>query len=121
MPVKDIDSYLAEIAPKQRATLEKLRGQIKRACPDAVEVISYDIPALKYQGRILLYFAAFKNHSSLYPATQGVMAKCGEELASRRSGKGTIRFTDDDPLPAALVRKITKIRMAEIEAKTGRG
>ena len=112
-----IDEYLAETSKPQRAVLEKLRGQINRAAPGAEETISYRIPTFKYKGRPLLYFAAHSEHCSLYPVTEGMLEVGGEELAARRTGKGTIRFTPDDPLPARLVAKITKARVAEIEEK----
>ena len=112
-----IDEYLADVTDEQRVVLERLRSQIRKAAPAATETISYRIPTFKYQGRPLLYFAAFRDHCSLYPVTEGMLEVGGEELAARRTGKGTIRFTPDDPLPARLVAKVTKARVTEIEAK----
>jgi uncharacterized protein YdhG (YjbR/CyaY superfamily) len=119
MATGSVDEYLAGVPEKYRALLEKLRRQIRTAAPEAIETISYKIPTFKYRGRALLYFAAHKDHCSLYPYTDAMMEKCGDELAGRATGKGTIRFTPADPLPAALVTKLVKIRMAEIDAGDG--
>ena len=95
--------------------LSKLADQIRKAAPDAEEVISYRIPTFKYRGKPLLYFASFKQHCSLYPITEGMLEACGEEIRRRRTGPGTIRFTIDDPLPARVVTKLTKARLKEID------
>lgn len=115
-----VDEYLAALPSGQRAVLEKLRKQIHTAAPTATEAISYQMPAFRYGGRGLVSYAAFKDHYSLFPMSLQVMA--GNELELRRfvSGKGTIRFTAGEPLPAALVRRIVKARMAEIDAKKRR-
>ena len=114
---RDVDEYLAGVSNEARAALEKLRKTIKAAAPKAVEVISYQIPAYKYRGKRLVYFAAFTHHCSLYPASMAVIEEFKVELKPFYAQKGTIRFTADKPLPAALVRKIVKARIAEIEAK----
>ena len=111
----DIDEYLAALPEAQRVVLEKLRTQIKAAAPRATETISYQIPTFKDQGRMLVSIAAFKNHCSLYPATGTMTEKLGEELAPYLVPKATIRFTPEAPLPAALVKKIIAIRLAENE------
>ena len=110
-----IDEYLAPLPDAQRAALEKLREQIRAAAPDATETISYRIPTFKDQGRMLVSFAAFKNHCSLYPATGGMQEALGKELEPYLVPKATLRFTPEAPLPAALVKKIIKIRLAENE------
>jgi uncharacterized protein YdhG (YjbR/CyaY superfamily) len=111
-----IDAYLAEVPAAPRAALEKVRSTIHAAAPKATETISYQMPAFKERGRILVYFAAFKDHCSLYPASGAVMEQLGDELAPFFAGKGTLRFTVDDPIPARLVRKIVKLRQSEIDA-----
>jgi len=116
-PARDVDEYLAAVPEEARIVLEKLRKTIKAAAPKAVEVISYAIPTFKYQGQPLVYFAAFTNHCSLYPASGAVMEAYKGELSPYDTFKGTIRFQANKPLPAALVRKIVKARIAEIEAK----
>ena len=111
-----VDHYMAALPPDQRAALERLRGQIAAAAPGAVETISYQMPTFKLDGRFLVSFAAFKNHCSLFPASGAVMEAHGKELQPYYSGKGTLRFTVDRPIPAALVKKIVKTRIAENEA-----
>ena len=83
------------------------------AAPEATETISYQMPAFKLDGRFLGSYAAFKNHCSLFPASEKVLEAHGEALKPYYAGKGTIRFTVDDPIPAALVRKIVKTRVKE--------
>lgn len=112
----EVDSYLAEVPPEHRDLLQKLRERISKAAPQATETISYQIPTFKYRGRSLLHFASFKDHCSLYPCTEGMLAVGGDDLVARRTGKGTIQFTVDNPLPAALVSKIVKARLEEIDA-----
>ena len=116
----NVDEYLAALPKPQRAALERLRGQIRAAAPQATETISYQMPAFKDRGRFLLSYAAFKDHCSLYPASEGVREALGEALAPYLSGKGTIRFQADKPLPTAMVTKIVKARLAENAAARGR-
>ena len=111
-----VDSYLAALPPAQRTVLEKLRATIRAAAPDATEAISYQMPAFKERGRILVYYAAFKDHCSFFPASGAVMEELGDELEPYFAGKGTLRFTVDHPMPVRLVKKIVKLRRAEIEA-----
>ncbi len=112
-----VDEYLALVPHDARAALEKLRKTIKTAAPDTTETISYQMPTFKYQGRALVGFAAFKNHCSLFPYSAKIMNLCKEELESYETSKGTIRFPVDRPLPSAVVRKIVKTRIEEIEAR----
>jgi uncharacterized protein YdhG (YjbR/CyaY superfamily) len=108
-----VDEYLAAVPEAPRAALEKLRAAIKAAAPEATETISYQMPAFRLHGRFLVSYAAFKDHCSLFPASHAVTAAYAKELAPYLAGKGTIRFTVDRPLPAALVRKIVKARVEE--------
>ena len=80
---------------------------------EATEAISYQMPAFKLHGRFLVSYAAFKDHCSLFPASAKVLEAYGEELKPYFSGKGTIRFTADKPLPTALVKRIVKVRLEE--------
>jgi len=112
---KSIDEYLKNLPDDIRPVLEKLRQTIKSAAPDAEEVISYGMPAFKQQG-MLVYFAAFKNHCSFFPGSAQVVARY-EELKAFKTSKGTIQFTVDKPIPAALVKKIVKARVEENEAR----
>jgi uncharacterized protein YdhG (YjbR/CyaY superfamily) len=112
----DVEDYLAALPEGSRAALEKLRKTIKAAAPSATEAISYQMPAFKDRGQVLVYYAAFKDHYSLFPASKAVVEAFAEELKPYSSGKGTIRFDTDKPLPTALVEKIVKARLEEIAA-----
>jgi uncharacterized protein YdhG (YjbR/CyaY superfamily) len=116
-----VDEYLAAVPEPVRAALQKLRRTIRAAAPDATETISYEMPTFKLRGRYLVSYAAFKDHCSLFPATGNALEAYGEELEPFFSGKGTLRFTADKPMPSALVRKIVKMAVAESEAAAGRG
>jgi uncharacterized protein YdhG (YjbR/CyaY superfamily) len=111
----EVDTFLAGLAPEARAALEGLRRTIAKAAPDAVEGISYGVPAFKYRGRPLVSFGAGKNHCSFYVQSPAVMDAYGDELAKFDTAKGTIRFAPDKPLPAGLVTKLVKARMAETD------
>ncbi len=114
-PVTDVDQYLAGVPKEMRATLEKLRKTIKAAAPKATEVISYQMPMYKQDG-MLVGFAAFKEHCSLFPGSAVINAH-KDELKGYQTSKGTIRFTVEKPLPAALVKKLVKTRLQENEAR----
>jgi uncharacterized protein YdhG (YjbR/CyaY superfamily) len=114
MAATSIDGYLASLPEGSRAALEKLRKTIKAAAPEATETISYQMPTFKLHGRFLVSFAAFKNHCSLFPASEAVMDAHGEALKPFFSGKGTLRFHPDKPIPDALVRKIVRTRIQEV-------
>jgi uncharacterized protein YdhG (YjbR/CyaY superfamily) len=115
-----VEDYLAALPEDQRSALEKLRKTIRSTAPDSTETISYQMPTFKLRGRVLVYYAAFKDHCSLFPASEAVMEALGGELKPYFSGKGTLRFTSDKPIPAALVKKIVKARIAEIAARRRR-
>jgi uncharacterized protein YdhG (YjbR/CyaY superfamily) len=115
-PAKDVDEYIAAAPKEARATLEKLRRTIKAAAPKAAEVISYQMPMYKHHGMVV-GFAAFKNHCSLFPGSS-VMEAHKKELKDYETSKGTIRFPADRPLPAALVKKLVKARVSENEARS---
>lgn len=116
-----VDDYLAQLPERPRKALEKLRGQVEKLAPDTTQSISYQMPTFKYRGRALLGFAAFKDHCSLFPYSKGVLETLERELEPfDTSGKGTIRFTAEKPLPAALIKKIVKVRIGEIEERNPR-
>lgn len=114
---KDVESYLAALPPEPRAALEKLRKTVHGAAPGAVEVIAYQMPAFRLGGPLLVSFAAFKDHCSLFPMSLAVIAAHQEDLKPFNVSKGTVRFTPDKPLPASLVKKIVWARIAENELK----
>lgn len=109
---KDIDEYLSTLPMDVREMLQKLRVTIKSVAPKAEEVISYAMPAFKYHG-MLVYFSAFKNHCSFFPANSSLIAKMEDELKPYKTAKGTIQFSVEKPLPATLVKIIVKARMQE--------
>ncbi|HXJ62820.1 MAG TPA: DUF1801 domain-containing protein [Actinomycetota bacterium] len=112
----EVDAYLAALPDDQRALLAKLRETIRAAAPSAVETISYQMPAFKLHGRFLVSYAGFSDHCSLFPASGQVLDEHGDAVKAFRTGKGTLQFTVDHPIPITLVRKIVKTRVAEVEA-----
>jgi uncharacterized protein YdhG (YjbR/CyaY superfamily) len=116
---KDIDEYLAGVPEPARSTLNKIRAAIRSAAPrEATETISYRMPAFRYKG-VLVWFAAFSNHCSFFP-TAAVIEAFKNELKGFATSKGTIHFPVDKPLPAALVKKMVKLRVAQNESKKRR-
>ena len=111
--LKTIDAYLAGVSADKRAALEKLRKTIKAAAPTAEECISYGMPAFRLDGKALVYYCAAANHCSFFPGSGTTVAAFKNELKGYETSKGTIRFQPDKPLPATLVRKIVKARIAE--------
>lgn len=107
-----IDEYIAGFPMQTKTVLEQVRKIIKNTAPDAEETISYAIPAFTINKKYLVYFAGYKNHVSLYPAPTGT-ASFEKEIRAYRSGKGTVQFQLDKPLPIDLVTKIVKYRMKE--------
>jgi uncharacterized protein YdhG (YjbR/CyaY superfamily) len=112
---KSVEEYLAALPDDSRATLEKVRQAIKAAAPMATEKISYGMPSFHHQG-YLVYYGAWKNHCSFFPASNEVMETYAQELERYDVSKGTIRFPIGKPLPATLVKKLVKARVREIEA-----
>ncbi len=108
-----VDAYLADVPEPARTTLQKMRATIRSAVPkDATEGISYGMPAFRYKGALVAY-AAFKNHCSFFPMQASLIDQMKEDLKNYRTAKGTIQFPQDKPLPAALVKKMVKLRIAE--------
>ena len=115
-PAQTVDEYLARIPEPARGTLKMIRATIRSAAPrEATEVISYRIPAFKYKG-ILVWYAAFSDHCSLFPGS-AVVADFKDELKKYPTSKGTIQFPIDKPLPATLVKRLVKAKVAENEKR----
>jgi uncharacterized protein YdhG (YjbR/CyaY superfamily) len=112
----EIDAVLGGFPEHVRASLEALRRTIAAAAPEAVETISYGVPAFKYRGRPFVSFGAGRNHCSFYVQSPSLMDAHRAELASYDTSKGTIRFTPEKPLPDPLVTKLVRARMAEVES-----
>jgi uncharacterized protein YdhG (YjbR/CyaY superfamily) len=114
---RSVDEYLARVPQPARGTLHKVRAAVRSVVPEeATETISYGIPMFKYKGPLLAY-AAFSKHCSLFPTSMAVIKMFKNELKGFETSKGTIRFPQDQPLPAALVKKMVKARLAEKERK----
>ena len=114
-----VDEYLARVPEPARTTLNKVRAVIRSVVPaEATEAISYGVPTFKYKGPVI-WLAAFSNHCSVFP-TASVIEKFKNELKAYQTSKGTIQFPVDKPLPAALLKKMVKARLAEIENKKQR-
>jgi uncharacterized protein YdhG (YjbR/CyaY superfamily) len=109
---RTIDEYLADLTEDKRAALTKLRKAIRAAAPKAEECISYQIPAFRLDGKFFVAFGASAGHCSFYPGAAPIEAH-RTELEAYDTSKGTIRFPADKPLPAVLVRKLVKTRIAE--------
>jgi uncharacterized protein YdhG (YjbR/CyaY superfamily) len=117
---KTVDEYLAGVPEPARSTLNRVRAVIRSAVPpEATEYISYGMPTFRYKGALVSY-GAFSKHCSLFPMSLAVMAAFQEQLKGFHTFKGTIHFPLDKPLPAALLKKVVKARVAEKERKKER-
>lgn len=111
----EIYEYLQNLTHGQKAEFERVRRLVKQLTPDAEELISYGVPTFKYKKRPLIYFAAFKNHMSIYPVSDDMIEEIGQELAKFRTGKGTLQFTEDNPIPDELIKKFVAHRLKNID------
>jgi uncharacterized protein YdhG (YjbR/CyaY superfamily) len=119
MPDSPIDAYLATRPADQREALQRLRGQIARAAPAAVETISYGMPAFKLRGRFLVSYAGWKAHCSIYPLTDAFLKANSEPLKGYGRTKGSLHFTPETPLPPSLVDRLVRERIADLEGGEG--
>jgi uncharacterized protein YdhG (YjbR/CyaY superfamily) len=110
---KSVDDYIAQQPRAVRSLLELVRGAIRKAVPQAEEQISYKMPVYKLRGVPVIYFAGWKHHYSLYPATDFVVAALKDDLAAYEVKKGTIRFSLSKPVPVKLIERIAKSRAKE--------
>jgi len=109
---KNIDEYIAAFPNDVQEILEKIRMTIKKAAPTAEETISYEMPTFNLKGQYLIYFAAYKKHIGLYPVPTGD-ADFNEEISIYQTGKGTLQFPLDKPIPYKLISKIVKLKVKE--------
>lgn len=111
-----IDDYLKDVTPSQRKELERIRLIVKTAVPEAEETISYGIPTLTYNKKYLVYFAAFKDHMSIFPGAT-LTAELKDKLKGYIFGKGTIQFTEANPLPKEIIEQIVATRLEKLKKK----
>ena len=113
----ELRAYFAMFPPATRKRLREIRSIIQSVAPRADESISYGVPALKLNGRPLVYYAAFKKHTSLYPMTEAIRQKFATELEGHKTSKGTIQFPLDQPLPVSLVKRLVRARLAALRSE----
>jgi len=111
-----IDEYIQTFPADIQAILEELRETIRKAAPDAIEAISYQMPTFKLNGKNLVHFAAWKNHIGFYPTPSGTEA-FRKELSHYKGAKGSVQFPLDEPMPLDLVAKIVRFRVEEVLKK----
>jgi uncharacterized protein YdhG (YjbR/CyaY superfamily) len=111
--VNSVNAYIRKQPAEARAALQRVRETLRKAIPAAEETISYQVPTLKLHGSYVVYFAGWKEHFSLYPASDRMMAAFGDELVPYRVSKGTLRFPLTEPVPVKLIGRIAKFMAAE--------
>jgi len=109
---RTIDEYIKIFPQDVQSILERMRQTIRKAAPEAVEAISYQMPTFKLNGKSLVYFAAYKHHIGFYPVPSGIKA-FKKELSQYKTGKGSVQFPIDKPVPHDLVKKIVIFRVKE--------
>jgi len=112
--MSNIDNYLNDLTPENKKELQRIRELIHRLVPEVEEAFSYDMPAFTYEGKPLIYFAAFKDHLSVFPTAFPIEA-LKDKLTSYTVSKGTIKFTLDNPLSDELIEKLLESRISEIK------
>ena len=113
-----VSDYITAQPPAARRSLRQVRATIRKALPGATEGISYQIPVYKLDGRMVLFFAGFAHHYSIYPASDALIAALGDDLADRRVSKGTISFPLTEPVPVQLIKRIAKFKAKETAARS---
>jgi len=118
--VAHVEAYLAALPSASRGAMDTLRAAIRSAIPEATETISYQMPAFRHLDKVLVSYGAFKDHVSLFPMSMAVIRAHEDELGDRHTGKGTIQFDLRKPIPATLVKKLVRARVAEVAARATR-
>jgi uncharacterized protein YdhG (YjbR/CyaY superfamily) len=113
-----VDEYIARLPEDRREAMSLLRRTIRAAAPDATEVITYNMPGFKAHGTFLVSYDAFTRHYSLFPASQVVVDEVGDAIRPYLAGRSTIRFPASRPIPADLVTRIVKARLAEVAGRS---
>ena len=113
--MSDFATYVTKLSEPERAEFERIRGVVKATVPEAEETFSYMMPTFKYKGRPLLHVGAFKNHMSLFP-TAGPIAELESRIKKYSTGKGTLQFTPDNPIPEDIIKDLLLARTAQIDS-----
>jgi uncharacterized protein YdhG (YjbR/CyaY superfamily) len=108
----DTDHYISTFPQETQVLLQQVRGTIKKTAPDAIEVISYGMPAFKLSGKMLAWFAGYERHIGFYPGSSGIAA-FQKEIVGYKNAKGSVQFPLDKPMPVELIINIVKFKMAE--------
>ena len=109
-------AYIADLTPASRKVVRQLRDIVRAAAPGAMDAFSYGIPAIAVHGKKVVWYAGWKSHCSLYPISATTRTALAKPLDGRANDKGTVQFALDEPLPAGLIGKLVKARLAELKA-----
>lgn len=110
-----LEDYLKNITPQQLSIYNHVRELVKQAAPDAEEKLSYGVPAFMHKGKPIIYFGAYKNHMSIYPASDIMVEAIGPDLAKMRTSKGTIQFTQEHPISDKILKQIIAFRLHDAD------
>ena len=115
----EVDAYIDALPEDRREPMRQLRATIRAAAPDATEVITYKMPGFKAGKEFLVSYDAFKQHYSLFPWSDDMVAELGDEITPHVKGRGTLQFRASEPLPLDLIRRIVEFRVRQVAAETG--